>query len=192
MPNDTIHPEQPPACLACGYNLTGLGNQPVCPECGANNERNPPYIDPGDPVVFKLFMAIVVAAAASVLVEVTARAIGTDATPARRVVIIVFSTVIVLWYFRGSLVMVTADPAELLYTYRRGSTNRIPWSEVWAVDINPDSGIVVVRRKGWRAGLRLTAGRSGGKPVTLAWGETAARYWRFASGNQSQSMFEPR
>jgi hypothetical protein len=35
--NDSLNP--PPACVACGYNLTGLSEPGRCPECGLTYER---------------------------------------------------------------------------------------------------------------------------------------------------------
>lgn len=35
--SDVVHPDSERPCLACGYNLRGLGDGPRCPECGLLN-----------------------------------------------------------------------------------------------------------------------------------------------------------
>jgi len=143
-------------------------------------------------VIAKLLLATIGVAVLSGIVHGLAATLGLNPTLAKVCIIMLYSACISLWYVRGSVAMITAEPQGLLYTYRRGSTKRVPWSDVSNIVIDSDVGTVLVRRKGWRPGLRLLARRCGGNRMTLAWGETAARYWRAATGNPSKPMFESR
>lgn len=168
--------DSPRHCLVCDYNLTGLGEQPVCPECGvqAQNEQAAlPLAADDSPkleIVFGSFLLL--AFGYGILAS------GLRTYDAFLILVVVGPMAIAGWtiYSQRRATDLISNRTGIYVVRRGGRARRFSWTVVKGVEAYPESGDLYIRGSYYRSLLYVKAARAGGSSKTLDWSDAANRF----------------
>jgi len=166
----------PPSCLSCGYTLTGLGKEPVCPECGekAQSDYAILALHPSPHAVFEAGAAALLTAA---ILFVGIR-YGFKRFDFLMFLFIGIPSFFALRAFRRQrrVTHVIANRDGIRWVKHGWRAEFIPWSQLPELHYLPDEGLILCGSIGGPPRFKIESSRTDGREATERFFHAASAY----------------